>query len=170
MTAGKAIHTFFSFINLINEVVGKVCSFVIVLASLILVYEVLVRYFLRIPTIWEIEAAIYLTMMATYVGAGYGLKHRVHITVDILTARLSESANRKISIIVSILSIVVCIILAWRGWDWCIRAYNEGWRSYGLWAPPLWIPLSFLPIGMTLLILQYILYVVELLYPSYFRK
>lgn len=166
----KILYPIFYFINSINEIVGKVCSFILVISGFILVYEVLVRYFLRIPTIWEIEAAIYLVMMVTYLGAGYGLKHRVHISVDILTTRLSESLNRKITLISSILSIFLCIILAWRGWEWCIRAYVEGWRSYGLWAPPLWIPLSFLPIGMTLLLLQYIVYVIEILSPSYFKE
>ena len=32
-------------------------------------------------------------------------------------------------------------------------------HSESLWGPPLWIPYLFLPIGMTLLFLQYIVYI-----------
>jgi TRAP-type C4-dicarboxylate transport system permease small subunit len=32
-------------------------------------------------------------------------------------------------------------------------------HSESLWGPPLWIPYLFLPLGMTLLFLQYIVYI-----------
>jgi len=32
-------------------------------------------------------------------------------------------------------------------------------HSESLWGPPLWIPYFFLPLGMTLLFLQYIVYI-----------
>ena len=34
-----------------------------------------------------------------------------------------------------------------------------GDHSESLWGPPLWIPYFFLPLGMTLLFLQYIVYI-----------
>jgi TRAP-type C4-dicarboxylate transport system permease small subunit len=32
-------------------------------------------------------------------------------------------------------------------------------HSASLWGPPLWIPYLFLPLGMTLLVMQYIVYI-----------
>ena len=40
---------------------------------------------------------------------------------------------------------------------WETVVNNE--HSESLWGPPLWIPYFFLPLGMTLLFLQYILYI-----------
>ena len=58
----------------LNRALYYVSSLAIVLSAFILTYEVIVRYVLRIPTIWEIETSVYLTIMATYLGAAYGLK------------------------------------------------------------------------------------------------
>jgi len=44
-------------------------------------------------------------------------------------------------------------------WD----AYRLGWRSGTLWNPPLAIPYAFIPLGMILLALQYIVYIAELI-------
>jgi TRAP-type C4-dicarboxylate transport system permease small subunit len=40
---------------------------------------------------------------------------------------------------------------------WEAVVNNE--HSESLWGPPLWIPYFFLPLGMTLLFLQYIVYI-----------
>ena len=48
------------------------------------------------------------------------------------------------------------VVYAWPMW-WEAVVNNE--HSESLWGPPLWIPFLFLPLGMTLLFLQYIVYI-----------
>lgn len=163
MTRKNGKNIFFSIIDWINEIVGRICFIFLVVAGIILVYEVLVRYIFRIPTIWEIESSIYLIMFVTLVGAGYGLKHGSHINIELVIRLLPPKVRHRLLIAGSILSLIFVIVVAWKGlimwWD----AYRLGWRSGTLWNPPLAIPYAFIPLGMILLALQYIVYIAELI-------
>jgi TRAP-type C4-dicarboxylate transport system permease small subunit len=50
-------------------------------------------------------------------------------------------------------------VLAWYAWPMWWEAVVEHQHTESLWGPPLWIPYLFLPLGMTLLFLQYIVYI-----------
>jgi len=134
----------------------------ILLSSLVLTYEVIMRYFLKIPTIWEVETAIYLGVLATFMGAAYGLKDGAHINIDLLTRTLPLSIQRKLEKGTSVLALLFCIYVAYKGWGLFWEAYIKGWRSDSLWGPPLSIPYFFLPLGLTLLSLQLIVQILDL--------
>jgi len=132
-------------------------SAAILLSALILTYEVLMRYFLKTPTIWEIEASIYLMIMASFLGAAYGLKDGSHINIDLVTRLLPPKFQEKLCLVNSTLSLFFCIFVAWKGWGMWWEAFSKGWRSESVWGFPLAVPYLFLPLGMTLLSLQYII-------------
>ncbi len=139
-----------------NRILYYLSAVAILISALILTYEVIMRYLFRTPTIWEIEATVYLTIMATFLGAAYGLKDGAHIKIDLVTRLLPTSFNSWLSIITSYLSLAFCILLAWRGWAMWGEALFKGWKSESIWSVPLAIPYFFLPLGMTLLSLQYV--------------
>lgn len=147
----------------LNRSLYYISSLAILLSAFILTYEVIVRYVLRIPTIWEIESSVYLTVMATYLGAAYGLKDGAHINIDMITRLLPKGFTEKLSLVTSIISLAFCMLLAWKGWGMWWEATAKGWRSESLWGPPLTIPYFFLPLGMTLLSLQYIVLISEII-------
>ncbi|MDI6755047.1 MAG: TRAP transporter small permease [Thermodesulfobacteriota bacterium] len=139
-----------------NQFLYTLSSLAIVLSAFVLTYEVIVRYVLRIPTIWEIEFSVYLTIMATFLGAAYGLKDGAHINIDLITRLLPPGFNVRLSQVTSVLSFVFCVLIAWKGWEMWWEAFSKGWKSESLWGPPLAFPYFFLPLGMTLLSFQYL--------------
>lgn len=141
----------------LNRFIYMISSLAILLSAFILTYEVIMRYVLRTPTIWEIEASVYLTIMATFLAAAYGLKDGAHINIDLVTRLLPPKFNTKLSMVTSALSLIFCILIAWKGWEMWWEAFSKGWRSETVWSFPLAIPYFFLPMGMTLLSLQYML-------------
>lgn len=147
----------------LNRILYYVSSLAILLSAFILTYEVIVRYVLRIPTIWEIETSVYLTVMAAYLGAAYGLKDGAHINIDLITRLLPQAFTEKLSLVASVLSLSFCLLLAWKGWVMWWEATAKGWHSESLWGPPLTIPYFFLPMGMTLLSLQYVSLITEII-------
>jgi len=147
----------------LNRMLYYASSVAIVLSAFILTYEVIVRYILRIPTIWEIETSVYLTVMATYLGAAYGLKDGAHINIDLITRLLPKKFTEKLSVATSLLSLAFCVILAWKGWVMWWEATAKGWRSESLWGPPLTIPYFFLPLGVSLLSIQYVVLIFGLI-------
>ncbi len=140
-----------------NRVMYWFSAVAILLSALILTYEVLMRYIFVIPTIWEIEAAIYLGVMATFMGAAYGLKDGAHINIDLVTRALPPRIQTRLYRMMSFISLLFCIYLSYKGWQLWWEAFSKGWRSESLWGPPLAIPYFFLPMGISLLSLQFII-------------
>jgi TRAP-type C4-dicarboxylate transport system permease small subunit len=141
----------------LNRVMYWFSAVAIIVSSAILTYEVVMRYLLKVPTIWEVELAIYLGILATFLGAPYGLKDGAHINIDLIIRVLSKSLQSKLYKITSFISLIFCIYLAYNGWQYWWEAFSKGWRSESLWGPPLAFPYFFLPLGMTLLSLQFII-------------
>lgn len=152
----------FLIINRISEASGLFCAGSVLVSALVLTYEVLMRYVFKSPTIWEIEFSVYLLILATFGGAAYGLKHGAHIHIDLLTHLLSKRAQIFLSLITSLLSLAFCVILAGMGWEMWWEATSKGWRSDSLWGPPLGVSYFFLPFGITLLCLQYLVHLSDL--------
>jgi TRAP-type C4-dicarboxylate transport system permease small subunit len=86
-------------------------------------------------------------------------KNEHHLNVDLVIIHLSPRTREITLIVVSIFSCILTAILAWYAWPmwWETIVYNE--HSESLWGPPLWIPYLFLPLGMTLLFVQYIVFI-----------
>jgi TRAP-type C4-dicarboxylate transport system permease small subunit len=150
----------------LNRVMYWLSAIAILLSSLILTYEVVMRYLLRVPTIWEIESAIYLGVLATFMGAAYGLKDGAHINIDLITRALPPSIQNRLYSITNFISLLFCIYLAYKGWQCWWEAFSKGWRSESLWGPPLAIPYFFFPLGMTLLSLQFVIEIFKLRKPK----
>ncbi|WP_240376840.1 TRAP transporter small permease [Bacillus piscicola] len=144
------------FINWISEISGYLGGISIFLATLIIVYQVFVRFVLGKPTIWQTELSVYLLMFATFIGASYGLKHGSHVGVDVIVEKLSPRGKSAIRIVTSFLSILLTIVLSWKAWALWWHVTEQGWTSSSLWAPPLTFPYFILPLGMTLLSLQFL--------------
>jgi len=60
-----------------------------------------------------------------------------------------------LALLASVLAWIACATLAWTGWLYFHEAWSAGWVTESVWAPPLWIPLLPLPIGLGVLTLQY---------------
>ncbi len=148
-------------IEKINRILWIISSFAILVAAIILTYEVIMRYMIRIPTIWEIETSVYLVIMATFLGAAYGLKEGSHINIELVTIHLSSRINAGLTVVTAVISWLFCLICAWKGWEMWWEAFSKGWKSESMWGPPLAIPYFFLPLGMSFLSLQYIIYIYQ---------
>ncbi|MEJ5377271.1 MAG: TRAP transporter small permease subunit [bacterium] len=145
-----------------NRVLYWISAVAILVSSLILSYEVLMRYVFKIPTIWEIESAIYLGVMATFLGSAYGLKDGAHINIDVVIRALRPEVRDKMERITSCMALLFTSYVAYKGWGLFWEAFSKGWRSESLWGPPLAIPYLFLPLGMTMLSLQLLIQILGL--------
>lgn len=144
-------------IESISEFTGLIAGIGILLAGLIICYEVfIVRHILHEPAIWQTETSVYLLIMATFVGAAYGLKHDGHVSVDFLIIHLPPGVRVWLKIITSILAVGFCYVIAFKSWGMWWEATSNGWRSDTLWGPSLVIPYILVPLGMTLVCLQYV--------------
>jgi TRAP-type C4-dicarboxylate transport system permease small subunit len=146
-------------INGLSYGTGAVAALSLVAAAVVVTEGVLVRKLLGVSTIWQIEASVYLLMYACFVGAAFAQMHDHHLNVDLVIIHLSARSREITLIVVSIVSCVVSGVIAWYAWPMWWEAVVRGDHSESLWGPPLWIPYFFIPFGMTLLFLQYLVYI-----------
>jgi TRAP-type C4-dicarboxylate transport system permease small subunit len=138
---------------------GWIAALSLVAAAVIVTEGVIVRKVFGVSTIWQIEASVFLLIFTVFSGSAFVQKSEHHLNVDLVVIHLSPKVREITLIVVSILSCMIAAILAWYAWPMWWETVVRNDHSESLWGPPLWIPYLFFPLGMTLLFLQYILYI-----------
>ncbi len=126
-------------------------------AALVLTWEVVGRYFLGIPSIWQDELSIFLLIGATFASAGWTQARRGHVAIDALSHVLPPAVDRVRARLADLLSLVFCTFFAWKSGALALEAWTEGQTTDSAWGPPLWIPYFCMTAGMALLALQLLL-------------
>jgi len=145
---------FIKFIDRINEWVGKAVSYLVVPLTLIVVFEVVMRYVFDAPTLWAWDVNMYLGGLMTILGAGYAHLYKSHVSVEFLLEKWSPPKKVFLDLILSPLIILPLAILAWYGFEaaWQSVKINEHYSS--LWEPPIYPLRMAIPIGAVLFLLQ----------------
>jgi TRAP-type C4-dicarboxylate transport system permease small subunit len=146
-------------VNGLSYVTGGIAALALLAAAIIITEGVVVRKVFGVSTIWQIEGSVYLLMYACFVGAAFAQMQDHHLNVDLVIIHLNPRSREITLILVSILSCIICAIIAWYGWPMWWEAFVRGDRSASLWGPPLAVPYFFIPFGMSLLFFQYIVYI-----------
>jgi len=140
----------------LSRLAGVIAAVLIGLAVLVICDMVIVRYFFNVPTIWQIDVVTYSAVAATFVGSAYVLMTRGHVNVEILPLYLGPRARFWLALFTIIVSMAFCVVLLVLCTQYWYQAYSEGWHSNTVWRARLWIPYLSLPIGLGLLVLQYV--------------
>lgn len=148
-------------IDWLSEISGYLSGIAIFLAALIVFEAVVLRYFLKMSSVWQTELSLFLLIFATFVGGAYGLKHDAHVGMDLFVIRLSTKAQLVLKTFVAILCMILIVTVGWKAWGMWWEATINGWHSETLWGPPLTFPYFILPLGMTLIALQYIVIICD---------
>ena len=143
----------------INRGVLGASMLALLAASAILTASVFLRYFLKIPTDWQDEASVFLLVAATFLCGAYVQSQRGHIGIEALAGPLPPGVNRARLIFCDLASALFCAFFSWKSWTLFHEALVDGQTTSSSWAPPLWIPYSFMAVGMTLLTVQIIVQV-----------
>lgn len=125
-----------------------------VLTSCILTYSVIVRYFFRFPTDWQDEVSAILLMGIIFICSPYVQSKRGHIGIEMLNFILPKKINAWRLFFVDLISCLFCLLFSWKTWEKLNEVFVEGQTTSSTLATPLWIPVSMMAIGMSLLTLE----------------
>jgi TRAP-type C4-dicarboxylate transport system permease small subunit len=147
------------FMNRLNEWIVRAATVAMLAASLVLTLGVLLRYFLKIPTDWQDETAVFLIVGAIFMCGAYVQSYRRHVGIEVLGSILPDGVNRARLVLVDTCSFLFCAFFSWKSWALLHEAISEGQTTSSSFGPPLWIPYGLMAAGMTLLSLQILLQV-----------
>jgi TRAP-type C4-dicarboxylate transport system permease small subunit len=139
---------------LVNRVIVLVSSIALVIASFVLTYSVVSRYFLHLSTDWQDELSVFLIVGAVFMSSASIQERRGHVAIEAIVSLLPARINRVRQIMVDAASFVFCAFFAWKSWLLLAEAWTENYHSESTWGPPLWIPYSLMTVGMALLTVE----------------
>jgi TRAP-type C4-dicarboxylate transport system permease small subunit len=149
----------------LNDRIMAVATVAMLASACVLTLGVLLRYFLKMPTDWQDETAVFLIVGSIFMCGAYVQSYRGHVGIEAVAAILPESVNRVRRILVDIASFGFCTFFSWKSWTLLYEAMHEGQTTSSSFAPPLWIPYGLMATGMTLLALQLLLQI-----PTHFMQ
>ncbi|MCC6610664.1 MAG: TRAP transporter small permease [Burkholderiales bacterium] len=143
-------------VRMLSRVSGAVAAGLIAFGVLAICDMVIERYVLGRNTVWQIDAVTYCVVAATFVGSAYVLMTRGHVNVDVLPLYVGPRARFGLALFTTLLALAFCVVLFVLGTLYWHEAWTKNWRSDTVWRARLWIPYAAMPIGLGLLVLQYV--------------
>ncbi|MDR3529597.1 MAG: TRAP transporter small permease [Rhodopila sp.] len=138
----------------INLLMAIGSALAILLAGIVLTWEVAGRYFLGTPSDWQDELSVFLLIGATFASAAWTQARRGHVSIEALAHVLPPGIDRLRRFLADLISLLFCVFFAWKAWALLSEAWEEGQTTTSAWGPPLWIPYACMTFGMALLSLQ----------------
>jgi C4-dicarboxylate transporter, DctQ subunit len=117
---------------------------------------VLMRGFFNAPTEWSIEISVYLIMASGFLGLAPALAGNNHISVDLITSKLSPKRNKVLHTFTSVIGLIFCLILTISSADMVLVSYEINSLSTSTLRIPLFIPQAAIPVGSALIVLEFL--------------
>jgi TRAP-type C4-dicarboxylate transport system permease small subunit len=137
-----------------NRLMLAISMVALLVASVVLTYSVLSRYFMHASTDWQDEAAVFCLVGATFLTSAFVQQLRGHIGIEAVASWLPPAANRVRMVFVDALCVAFCALFAWKSCTLLHEAWVDKQTTSSSWAPPLSIPYGLMAGGMILLTLQ----------------
>lgn len=143
-----------STIDFLSEFVGKLVSWLVPLVVAAVAYEIIMRYVLRLPTLWANEIMIFMCGLVYVLGAAWVLKEGKHVKIDILYERLSLRQRAVMDSVTFVFFAIYMGMMAWATGKYALKSVRIGETTGSAWDPAIYPIKSALFIGVILLLLQ----------------
>ena len=156
MSLSKTIKYIEAAFDTIMNISAVFAGVLVVLIMLCVCMDVIMRYFFNNPLLWVVEMGEYAMLYITFIGAAWLLKIDGHVTIDILTMRMSGKKRNIFGMITSIIGVFISGFFVYYGalvtWDHFARGvYNPSLLQFP--KAPL---IAVIPFGAFLLLFQFI--------------
>lgn len=148
-------------VDTLNKAVGYILALMLGIMSILIIAQVISRFFIHFPLTWSEELSRYLMVYIVFAGASLAMRHNKLISIELLPESLSYQKRKILLMIVMILSIVFFAILFFQGLTMIERVMLQTSASLGI---SMAVPYAAIPIGSLLLALNSIAFILELTY------
>ena len=155
---------FIRFVHSLSKLCGVISTALIASAVLVTTQMVIVRYLLKWSTVWQTEYVIFSLAAATFIGAPYVLMKKGHVNVDLIPYYLNQKGKNILAIVAAILALSFLTILFYSSVELTTHAWVKNIKTPTIWTFPMWKVYIFLPIGMGIMILQYLADILSIIY------
>ena len=142
-------------VDALNDRVGKLSYWLVLVAVLISTGNAVARYTLDLSSNAWLEIQWYLFSAVFLLCAGYTLLHNQHVRIDIVSGQFSRRVQAWIDIFGTVFFLLpMAITILWLSWPVFVDAYRSNEVSSNAGGLAVWPARLLLPIGFLLLVLQ----------------
>jgi TRAP-type mannitol/chloroaromatic compound transport system permease small subunit len=151
----KALLVFSRAVDALNEHIGKLAYWLVLVAVLISSGNAVVRYSLNMSSNAWLEIQWYLFSAVFLFCAGYTLLHNQHVRIDIVSGLFSKRVQTWIEVLGTLFFLLpMAVTILWLSWPVFLDAYRSHEVSTNAGGLTIWPARLMLPIGFLLLVLQ----------------
>ena len=142
-------------VDAVNERIGRVCDWLVLLACLVSAGNAMVRYAYDASSNAWLELQWYMFAVIVMFGAAYTLKRNEHVRVDLLYMQMSRRGQLWLDILGTLIFLMpTCAILAWLSWPFFEQSFAVREISQNAGGLVRWPIKIVMPLGFALLALQ----------------
>ena len=150
----------------------KVTTVFLILLALLVVLEVILRKSIGFSLRITVEYSAYLSCGIIFLGLASTFRAGSHLRVEMLISRLGPKARRYADLWACVLALIYLFLLFKYALDIVITSYQVGAVSREtiltigghVFQTPMWIPQLVIPLGVSILVLELIVYTFKLLF------
>lgn len=151
----KALLAISRVIDAVNERLGRVANWAVLVAVVISAGNAMVRYAFDLSSNAWLEAQWYLFAVMVMLGTSYTFRMNEHVRVDIVYMHLSERGREWLDLIgTAVFLLPSVLIIAWFAWPFFMQSWSIQEMSTNAGGLLRWPVKILLPLGLVLLALQ----------------
>lgn len=146
---------FARFICAMNDRIGKIACLLVIPMAAVVVYEVIMRRLLNMPTSWGFEMTVYIYGAHFMFGMAPALLYDRHVRIDVIVLQLPKKARLVLRLITFWLIFVPFVgAFTYAATLYAAHSWEVWEHSWSAWKPPLYPYKTIMPVTMILLFLQ----------------
>lgn len=141
------------FMRIINRAEEAVICILLVLTTLLVFLDVVMRFGFNTGFMWTQELTLHMSAWFVLFGASYGLKVGSHIGMDAFVKLFSRTGRRVLTIIAAVLALIYCGLIFYGSWIYLKKMKMIGIDLEDI-PIPAWLAHGMLLVGFAFLIIR----------------
>lgn len=141
-------------IDFISAWAGKATGILCVLMVFFIIYEIILRHVLNIPTQWVSEATVFCGALIYVVAGAWTLLKDQHVKVDLLYDRLSPKTKAYLDVLSFVFFSIYMMAMLWATFIYATESIELLEHTGSSWNPPIYPLKTGLFVGVLLILLQ----------------
>ncbi len=139
------------FLERLSEGIFLITGLAVLLITLMISFDVLMRYFLNRPQLFVDELTAFILVGVIFLGTAPTFHRDAHIRIDLVTSRLRKATQRRLRIFTLSVGIAMLGVVTYETILSTWVAYKFG-RVSAVMVYPIWIGMVFIPVGLSLMV------------------
>jgi len=149
------MRTIIKWIDALNDLVGKICAYSIILMMLLVVYEVATRRIFNSPTVWTFETITMVYGFHFMMVIPYTLLHKGIVNVDLIHGKFSKKNQAVLDLITYGLFFFPFVGgILFKAIPYAANSWAHRETSWSVFAPPIYPFKTVIAVAFALLLLQ----------------